>query len=55
MLQCCESDEEIKSVFEFFAVGETFKAFLLCAVKDGEHIQKSKISAIFKVQNELFL
>jgi hypothetical protein len=54
MLQCCEKDGETKSVLEFFAVGETFKAFLLYAVKDGDRTLKSKISTIIKVQKLVF-
>jgi hypothetical protein len=54
MLQCCESDGKIKSVLEFFAVGKMFRALILCAVKDGGHILKSKISAIIKVQKLVF-
>ncbi len=41
--------EELLTVLEFFAVGESPTAVLLCAVKGGGSLPLTDISAIFKV------
>ena len=54
MLPCCEFDGKTLTVLEFFAVGKTFRAFLLRAVKGGGRPLQPLISAIFKVHLSLF-
>ena len=49
------STEEFLTVLEFFTVGNEPTAVLLCAVKGGDSLPQTKISAIFKVQLSLFL
>jgi hypothetical protein len=46
---------QITTVLEFFAVGESPTAVLLCAVKGGGNLSLTEISAIFKVQSSLFV
>ena len=55
MLQCCNFDGKTLTVPEFFAVGKTFRALLLRAVKGGDRLPQLLISAIFKVLLSLFL
>ena len=49
------STEEFLTVLEFFAVGDKPTAVLLRAVKGGDSLPQTKISAIFKVHLSLFL
>ncbi|MDE6957059.1 MAG: hypothetical protein K2O96_03035, partial [Lachnospiraceae bacterium] len=49
------STEECLTVLEFFAVGNLPTAVLLRAVKSGDGLPQTKISAIFKVHLNLFL
>ena len=49
------STEEFLTVLEFFAVGDSPTAVLLRAVKGGDSLPQTKISAIFKVHLSLFL
>ncbi len=43
------ADGKDLTVSEFFAVGSSYAALLLCAVKGGVRLRKRKISAVFKV------
>ena len=46
--------EEFITVLEFFAVGDSPTAVLFRAVKGGDRLPETKISAIFKVHLSLF-
>ena len=48
-------NDEKQSVLEFFAVGDQPTAVLFRAVKGGDSLPQTKISAIFKVHLSLFL
>ena len=61
MLQCCEADGEHVTVLEFFAVGKTFRALLLCAVKGGmaclklNNLQLSRFVKAFFYRLDFFI